>query len=722
MKKSKIMRLMCLVMALIMVTLMSGCGGEKTDADKTSSQSTSSNKTENKNDNFAKIYFDTDIWEPVPLISQELIDAGYENSEACQISPYCILDPVDGKVGFYGTDVGGMFRTTDGGKSWHPCTIGFSACGSTGMMFDPNNIKRVIAIGCNSGPHRQNGIYLSTDMGDTWSAKFIPGIEGFKGTIGDDYDHRVQVAFDPSSKDKKLGGSKVVYWSREDFTTNKENHPAIYKSTDGGNTWKELAGTEKIAGGDIFVNKDGKVIASNLKGVWTSEDGGKSWKKVSDLEVNAMFTVAAKPNNVYAVTYDAFYISTDFGKTFNKVEGAGFPTDNERLRNLRVAPSNPDYMIFFRLGKTYEFDYSSYYTQDGGKTWTQAKNHKEGIWIPMSEWRANFWYSPVDENYIISTEYRSEDGGANFFVSTKGYNVACVSDIAVNINNDKLIAASNQDYNGGFSTDGGKTWTYVNWSGKNWGGFTYGAYALTDKIVCTTNAESWSGNGEIVYTTDGGKTVQHTGVNISGLEVGYGALGKENIAFLGDYRTEDYCKTWTKMENCKGVLAHDSTGRLYGANTCYVVYSDDDGKTWEKLTIAEENVSDIAINERDKIMYVTAGNKLYYCDLKLNSRVLEQMYGINAGGVCVDPENPSIMYISYSTYNSYDTPSVCRSLDGGRTWTNLCRTVGDGRDNCPDGGRNAGSLRFISSTREIMVSASCRGIWKMKACDASNGK
>ena len=176
------------------------------------------------------------------------------------------------------------------------------------------------------------------------------------------------------------------------------------------------------------------------------------------------------------------------------------------------------------------------------------------------------------------------------------------------------------------------------------------------------------------------------------------------------------------MENCKGVLAHDSTGRLYGANTCYVVYSDDDGKTWEKLTIAEENVSDIAINERDKIMYVTAGNKLYYCDLKLNSRVLEQMYGINAGGVCVDPENPSIMYISYSTYNSYDTPSVCRSLDGGRTWTNLCRTVGDGRDNCPDGGRNAGSLRFISSTREIMVSASCRGIWKMKACDASNGK
>ncbi len=592
------------------------------------------------------------------------------------------------------------------------------------MMFDPNNINRVIAIGCNSSYHNTNGIYLSTDAGDTWAAKFVHGTQGFEGKIGDDYDHRVQIAFDPSSKDKKLNGSSIVYWSREDFNVEPaNNYPYIYKSTDGGNTWKKLEGTKGIGGGDIFVNKDGKVIASNEKGVWVSSDKGKNWKKVSEMQVQAMFTVPNKVNDVYVVTLDGFYISSDFGTTFKQVDQSGFPVDAKEFRNLRVAPSNPNYMIVFRLGKTYEFDYSSYYTKDGGKTWKKAQNHKEGIWIPMSEWRANFWYSPVDENFIISTEYRSEDGGENFYVSTKGYNVSATTDVSVNINNEKLIAVSNQDFNGGYSADGGKTWTYVNWSGKNWGGFTYGAYALTDKIVCTTNAESWAGGGEIVYTTDGGKTVQHTGKNINGLQVGYGAPGKENIAFLGNYRTDDYCKTWTEMEGCKGVLAHDSeTGRLFGADTCYVVYSDDDGKTWQKLTLAENTISDIDYSEKDKKLYVTAGKNLFYYDFNGSNSALVQVFGVSAGGVVVDPENPNIIYVSYSTYSSYNVASVCRSLDGGKTWTNLCRTVGDGRDNCPDGGRNAVCISFISSTREIMVAASCRGVWKMKACDASKGQ
>jgi len=309
----------------------------------------------------------------------------------------------------------------------------------------------------------------------------------------------------------------------------------------------------------------------------------------------------------------------------------------------------------------------------------------------------------------------------NNFIAAVIFVVACITDLAININNDRLISCSNQDFNGGFTTNGGKSWKYVNWSGMGWGGFTYGTYILTDKIACTTNAQSWSGGGEIVYTTDGGETIQHSGVNIKGMERGYGAVGKKNIAFVGEYRTDDYCQTWTKMEGCLGVLAHDSTGRLYGADTCYLVYSDDDGLTWQRITIAENKISNIAVNERDQIIYVTANNKLYYCDMKLETKTLKQIYGINAGDVCLDPENPSIIYVSYHTYTTYNAPSVCRSLDGGKTWTNLCRSVGDGRDNCIDGGRCACSIDFIPSTREIIVAGACRGLWKMKACDASEG-
>ena len=342
--------------------------------------------------NFAPKYFDTDKWVPVPLISQELIDAGYENSEACQVCPYVVLDPISGKYGFYAIDCGGMYRTTDGGKSWHMCTIGLKSCAATGMTFDPNNINRVVAIGCNSGYCVTNGVYLSENLGDTWAEKFLPGMNGFEGELGVAIDHRVQIAFDVTSYDKELNGSKVVYWSRENKTTDlTKNFPAIYKSVDGGNSWKKIPNTEHIGGGDIFVNKEGKIIASNRKGVWTSTDGGATWDKVSELAVNTMFAIPNKPNDVYVVTDDAFYISADFGKTFTKKKATGFPVDNRGFQSLRVAPSNPNYMIVFRIGKLTNWDFTSYYSKDGGNSWHLVAEHKEGIWIPMNEHKATYW-------------------------------------------------------------------------------------------------------------------------------------------------------------------------------------------------------------------------------------------------------------------------------------------------------------------------------------------
>ena len=82
-------------------------------------------------------------------------------------------------------------------------------------------------------------------------------------------------------------------------------------------------------------------------------------------------------------------------------------------------------------------------------------------------------------------------------------------------------------------------------------------------------------------------------------------------------------------------------------------------------------------------------------------------------GLCLDPENPDIMYAV--------TDGVHRSLDGGKTWTQLCRQPGDGRDNCPDGG-HGNCIAFCKSTREIFVAGKCMGVWKMKAApvDATN--
>lgn len=672
-------------------------------------------------------YFDTDVWQAVPMISRQLIDAGYEGGEGCQACTYITCDPVEGKVWFVGTDVGGMYKSTDSGNHWLPCTVGFEACGGTGFAFDPNNINRVLCSGCNSYGQYQNGLHLSTDCGETWRAVHLTKVCGYR-------DKRTQIAFDETSYDEKIDGSAVVYWSREgrryNYGRNKNNEfdPGLFKSLDGGETWEKLPNTERFADADIFVDRNnGWLFVGTDDGFFRSVDGGKTFKRTLAAKCEAMDCIRSQPDDVYFLTASGLYISHDCGTSFEFIRGEGFPLGLPAA--LRVSPVNPDRMVLQNdmLNFNGTWHMPVYYTDDGGKTWRESARVSGGSWGPSNDDQTKFCWHPLNEKRCLCTWCyicASDDGGASFHWNNAGYNGICTGGkFNWNVNRPELMLLGSQDYNGGYTTDCGKSWTYVNWSGEEWGGWTYGGYAISEKTMVTGIASCMFGKGNLSVTFDGGKTVKRLGLDVK-RAVACGVPGDDKIVMFGQWRTSDGGESWAEMQGCSGVYTYDCSGdTLFGLDTdSKIVMSRDKGISWQTVVDAKDaRISDMAYNYKTGRLYFTSWGHLYSVLLDGSGLCNISYPSKHVGGVCVDPENPNIIYIACGSNEEYGFANVLRSLDDGASWTVLTRTPNDGRKG-PDGGRAAGNIRINPATREVFVSSGCRGIWKIPCAPANAGK
>ena len=301
----------------------------------------------------------------------------------------------------------GVYRTLDGGKTWK--NVGLRDSRAIGkIIINPANpdIVFVAALGHPFGPNTERGIFRTTDGGKTWE----------KVLYKDENTGGIDVAFDPHNPNILYG---ALWQARRTSWSMNSGGPGsgLYRSSDGGSTWKHLQehGLPKGPYGKIGVavaaNSDrvyALIEAHNPDGgLYRSDDAGESWQLVNpshSLWQRPWYYmhVIADPrdeNVLYIMNVEA-YKSTDGGHLFNKVS-----VPHGDNHGLWIDPQNTKRMIASNDGGVTV-------TLDGGKNWTPQDNQPTAQFYHVTTDTATPYrvYGAQQDSGTVAITSRSDDG------------------------------------------------------------------------------------------------------------------------------------------------------------------------------------------------------------------------------------------------------------------------------------------------------------------------
>jgi len=266
----------------------------------------------------------------------------------------------------------GVYRSADGGVSWQNVGLRDTRQISR-IVIDPENanIVYVGALGHAYGPNDQRGVYKSTDGGDHWTKVLDQGPE-----IG-----IADLAIATDRPNTLLAATWHTHrppWST--YAPIDAAGSGIFRSEDGGNSWKRLVGSG-LPDGDwgrtgIAMSPDGKRVYAVIddakkSGLYRSDDGGDTWTlKSSDARLTSRawyfgnITVDPQNPDVFYVPNVALYRSDDAGQTISIVRGAPGGDD---YHQLWIDPRNSTHMILAT-------DQGTTISVDRGQTWSTWYN------------------------------------------------------------------------------------------------------------------------------------------------------------------------------------------------------------------------------------------------------------------------------------------------------------------------------------------------------------
>ena len=597
---------------------------------------------------------------------------------------------------FYQGASNGLWKTEDAGTYWEPVGDEYFKSGNIGAMEISESNPNIMYVGMGEPQMRNNvswgdGVYKTIDGGETWTHL---GLE--------ETHHISQVRVHPTNPD-------IVYVGAYGHAFGPNLERGVYKTSDGGKTWKKvLYKSDKAGVIDLVMNPSnpdelfaavweferkawGPKTGGPESGLWKSTDGGENWTEITynnglpeGGRGRTGFTMsAADAKRVYALIDSeikpGLYVSNDLGENWEFVSN-NFQIIGRPFYYSHIYASPHD------ANELWSPNNRMFMSKDGGKKWILEPGIKDDF--------HDIWICPKDPNRMIATN----DGGCQ--VSMTGgktwsgqYTQKISQFYRVNVDNDfpYNVYGSVQDL-----------LAYKIPSASRWGGIS--GYETT--IISNGEISSVIPNPEdpnIVYNISGGApmgsgapfTVNNiaTGQNevrsvwpvplfgLNGYDLKYRfnwstpyfvSPHDSKTIYLGGnvvFKTTDEGLNW---EVISGDLTNDIKERQKITGTPWLseYFGQEIHSTIKRITESPLKQGVIWSGSDDGKIYITKDGGGNWEDISITEGVpkYSQVYEIEPS-----PYDAATAFVVFSNFNIYDDykPYIFKTTDYGKTWTNL---------------------------------------------------
>jgi len=546
---------------------------------------------------------------------------------------------------YVGAASGGVWKSVNGGATFKPVFDKEPVQSIGAITIDPKNPKTVW-VGTGESWTRNStsigdGVYKSTDGGDTWTNVGLKESERIGGIL-----------IDPTNSDIVYVAALGKLWSDSDDR-------GLYKTTDGGKSWTKILKGANSSTGCATLSLDPHNPQVIYAGMWDFRRQGWTFRSGGD-----------GPD---APSSSGLFKSTDGGASWTELtaqSAIGLPAKPWGRVAVGVAPAKPTVVYAFIEGVPPAN--ALYRSDDSGLTWTALDRSQNMIWRPF--YFAKLDVDPKNENKIYKAGgslIASNDGGQSFSNISGGAHgdFHCVW---INPNNtDYLITGDD----GGlwYSYDGGNRW----WKADNlpisqfyhvsvdmdlpyhvYGGLQDNSSWVGDSsypggITSSRWENMYGGDGFWMFPDPSDRDylyAESQGGEIA--RVNRQTLEARNIKPLPQYREGKLRYNW----NTPIHLSPTEKGTVYiGAQ--FLFRSRDHGQTWERIS------PDLTTNNPEKQKQEQSGG------VSIDNSYAEMHTTIYA--IAESPKNPSLIWVGT------DDGNVQITRDGGKTWTNVIANIPD---------------------------------------------